>query len=321
MNLTESIKQKALAIGFDLVGITTAKPIGAGQTEMFRKWIEAGNAAEMQYMRRNLEKRVNPAELMEGARSVICVGVDYTPAIRQPSPTRPDSGYYGRIANFALYEDYHSFIKGRLRLLADFINASVGGDSFRFKICVDSVPLAERALAQRAGLGFIGRNHMLINPVLGPQILLGEIVTNLELTCDQPASGGCNGCDKCIKACPTGALDTAGNLDARKCVSYLTTELKGQIPDSLKGKMGTSLFGCDKCMLACPYSKRSAGESADTKCEFRFLPQRRWIELTAIANWGGDQFDKSFADSTIKRLGLERLKRNAKVCLDNLAGT
>jgi epoxyqueuosine reductase len=319
MDLTRSIKQKALAIGFGLVGVTGAEPIDTAQTELFRKWLEAGYAAEMQYMRRNLEKRLDPAELMEGARSVICVGVGYNPATRQPPP-RPDSGYYGRIANFALYEDYHSFIKTRLRLLADFINASVGGDSFRFKICVDSVPLAERALAQRAGLGFIGRNHMLINQGLGPQILLGEIVTNLELTSDQPADGDCSGCDVCIKACPTGALDADGNLDARKCVSYLTTELKGQIPDSLKAKMGTSLFGCDKCMLACPYSERSAPDSADTKCEFKFFPQRRWVELTDIAAWDANRFDKSFANSTIERLGLERLRRNAKVCLNNLAG-
>ncbi|MCK4958659.1 MAG: tRNA epoxyqueuosine(34) reductase QueG [Planctomycetes bacterium] len=318
--MTESIKQKALAIGFDLVGVTGADLVDAAQAELFRKWLNAGYAAEMQYMQRNLEKRLNPAKLMEGAKSVICVGVDYNPANRPPPPPRPDSANYGRIANFALYEDYHSFIKDRLRLLADFINASVEGDSFRFKICVDSVPLAERALAQRAGLGFIGRNHMLINPDLGPQILLGEIVTNLELAGDQPAAGDCSGCDKCIKACPTGALDADGNLDARKCVSYLTTELKGQIPDSLKAKMGTSLFGCDKCMLACPYSKQAAPGIADTKREFKFFPQRRWTELNDIDGWDTDRFDKSFANSTIKRLGLERLRRNAKVCMDNIAG-
>lgn len=244
MNITARIKQKAIALGFDLVGITTADPLADTQIAHFKSWLTNGSAGQMDYMKRNLEKRTNPARLLKGAKSIICVALNYKP----PASTQTE------IANFALYEDYHLFIKKRLFELADFINAKTDHPA-RFKACVDSGPIAERPIAQRAGLGFIGTNHMLINPELGLQILLGELVTDLQLTPDEPAENLCHNCDKCIKACPTAALASDGTFNANKCISYLTIEHKGKIPAQLAAEIGSHLFGCDECIKACPFDK------------------------------------------------------------------
>ncbi|MHC4457387.1 MAG: tRNA epoxyqueuosine(34) reductase QueG [Planctomycetota bacterium] len=314
MTLAKDIKQKAFELGFDLVGITDASPIEAKQVRLFADWLKSGCAGRMNYLHRNLKKRINPAELLKNAQSVICLGLNYTPPKTSKQPLQK-SGPAGRIANYARYEDYHIFMKKRLRKLIDFI-ASLLGTGFEFKICVDSAPLAERALATRAGLGFIGKNHMLINPKLGPQIFLAEVITNLKLKPDDPIKDNCSNCKKCIDACPTGALAADGRFDANKCISYLTIEYKGRIPDDLAKKIGTRLFGCDECVLACPYQK-------DTPIcknkQFKFYKDRANLNLHEILSLTDDDFEKRFADSTIKRLGLETLKRNAQICLKNIS--
>ncbi len=313
MNLTEAIKQKAIELGFDLVGVTGPEPIDTEQIEHLKNWLAAGRAAGMDYMYRNFAKRTDPAQLVPGAKSVICVGLNYKPP---PVEDAPDDipGDYGKIANYALYEDYHPFIKKRLRALARFMTDSVGPTDCRFKICVDSAPLAERALAQRAGLGFIGKNHILINPHLGLQIFLGEIITDIELDHDSPMTNHCPDCNKCIRACPTGALDSAGTFDANKCISYLTIEHKADIADELAGKIGNRLFGCSECVLACPYDLNAP---ACANREFKSFAQYGQILPAQVLAWRQAQFDRFFADSTVKRLGLERLKRNAKICVAN----
>ncbi len=313
MNLTKAIKQKTIELGFDLVGVTGPEPIDAEQIEYLKNWVAAGRAAGMSYMHRNFAKRTDPAQLVPGAKSVICVGLNYKPPSVEDAPDGIP-GDYGKIANYALYEDYHPFIKKRLRALAHFMTDSAGPTDCRFKICVDSAPLAERALAQRAGLGFISKNHMLINPHLGLQIFLGEIITDLELECDQPMADHCPDCNKCARACPTGALDTEGGFDTNKCISYLTIEHKGQIPDELTHKIGSRLFGCDECVLACPYDLNAP---ACANNEFKSFAQYRQILPAQVLAWRQAQFDRFFADSTVKRLGLERLKRNAKICVAN----
>jgi len=344
MTLAQGIKDKAIELGFDLAGITDASALNNEQFELFTDWLAFGYAARMDYMRKNLDKRTSPAKLLKNAQSVICVGLNY-----KPPPARgtrderrtyrpssivhlPSSRPTGRVANYAQYEDYHLFIKKQLRKLIDFIS-SIAGEPLQFKICVDSAPLAERALAARAGLGFIGKNRMLINPTLGPQIFLGEIITDLKLRTDEPAfchserseeSGPttpkCSNCNKCIDACPTGALRADGQFDANKCISYLTIEYKGRIPPDLAEKIGDRLFGCDECVLACPYQEDAP---VCKNKQFKFYSDRGRLDLHEILSRGRPaclpyNFEADFADSPIKRLGLDRLKRNAQICLANI---
>jgi len=313
MTVTEQIKQKALALGFDLVGITDASPVPGEQVNRLLGWLNAGHAGQMTWMHRNLGKRTNPAELLPGAKSVIVVGLGYKPP---PAPKMPRDGH-GRVADFAQYEDYHPFLKKMLRQLVDFI-ISATCPSLQFKICVDSSPLLERALAFRAGLGVIGQNRMLVNPRLGPQILLGEIVTNLELDSDKPMTDSCPGCDSCITACPTGALKPDGSFDATKCISYLTIEANTDIPADLAPKIGNHLFGCGECLLACPY-QQNAPPCANK--EFVFHPDRANIDLNEILNLTEEQFKIQFAHSPILRPGLTHLQKIAKICLDNLSNS
>jgi epoxyqueuosine reductase len=311
LNLTNQIKQKALEIGFDLVGITNADPLDAGQISVFKDWLDKGLAAQMDFFHKNFDKRVNPSLLLDGAKSIIVAAVNYkTPVSQSISPQYP----VGKIASYAQYEDYHTFIERNLQKLADYL-LSVAGENHKFKICVGSAPVAEKALAARAGLGFIGKNKLLINPLLGPQLLLGEIITTIELTPDNPIGADCRNCDKCIKNCPTGALRPDGLLDANKCISYLTIEHKSDRPLDLISKIGNRLFGCEECILACPYQKTAP---ICRNKHFKFYPGRAELSLVEVINLTEEKFQIRFADSPLKRIGLERLKRNAKICLQNI---
>ncbi len=313
MSLSQDIKRKALELGFDLVGITNASPLNTELVEMFTEWLKSGYAGQMSYLHSNFEKRTQPTKLLENAQSVICVGLNYKPPKQKPKP--PDATTsMGKIANYAQYEDYHPFIKERLRKLTEFISSAAGRDH-KFKICVDSAPLAERALAVRAGLGFIGKNRMLINPTLGPQIFLGEIITTLKIPTDELITNNCSNCDKCISACPTGALMSDGQFDANKCINYLTIEYKGRIPPDLAEKLADRLFGCDDCVLACPYQ---IDAPAYKNKQFKFYNNRAKLDLGWILNLTQQDFDTEFTNSTIRRSGLDQLKRNARICLTNI---
>jgi len=311
MRFEQKIKEMALELGFDAVGITTAAPVEGAHVERFGAWLAAGHAADMGYMHRHADKRFDPGKLLTGAKSVICVALNYRPAASEQSD---DPSL--RIARFAQYDDYHPFMKERLFKLAEFITTRSASAGIKFKACVDSVPIAERALAQRAGVGFIGRNHMLIHPELGNQILLGELITTLELEPDTPmAAISCGECGKCIRACPTGALDFDGGFDARKCVSYLTIEAgnaTGTVATKNNcgrdGRAPSYIFGCDECILACPHE---SGKPPRRNMDFQHHPE--WQELTPeqIQAMTEDDFQKIFANSGFLRLGLDRLKRRA----------
>lgn len=314
MTLAQQIKKKALDLGFDLAGITDASPIDTQQVDSFITWLQQGCAGDMSYMHRNTEKRFDPAKLLPSARSVICVALNYTPPNEKtsaPEPTHPT----GTVAAYARYQDYHTFIKQNLRKLAIFLTEIID-HPFKFKICVDSVPLAERALAHRAGLGFFGKNHMLINPILGGQIFLGEIITDLKLQTDQPIESTCHDCGRCIAACPTAALRTDGILDASKCINYLTIECKTDIPPEFQSKIQNRLFGCDQCVCVCPHQQTAP---ARKNTNFKYYRQREKINLQQLLILTLPDFKTQFADSPISRPSLDKLKSTAKINLKNQA--
>jgi epoxyqueuosine reductase len=308
MNYTKAVKQKSLELGFDLTGITSASKIPPSHAQYLRDWLKSGFHADMGYMSRNIEKRLNPAVLLENAISVVCVGLVYKPQ----TPDNDENAGFAGISDYALYDDYHGFIKERLFALADYISEISHSQNIRTKICVDSTPVAERSLAQRAGLGFIGKNHMLINPEMGVEIFLGELITDLQLEPDEPMENACSDCCKCIRACPTGALSADGSFDANRCISYLTIEHKGDFPDGTAAKIGNSLFGCDRCVRACPY--HFCGQTRKNQ-DMKFCVNRRYLDPAEILNWDQEMFDKIFANSPVERLGLAALKRNANACI------
>ncbi len=304
MSLSESIKQKALELGFDLVGITDAGPIESGH---LADWLAKDYAGQMTYMHRNFDKRTHPAKLLPNAKSVICVALNYKPdenIEHQRGPT-------AKIANFALYEDYHTFIKKLLHKLCDFIKDEISPKEASFKICVDTAPIMERALAQRAGIGFIGKNHLLIHPRLGLQLLLGEIVTDLKLPSDTPMTNKCPDCNKCMRGCPSGALAEDGSFDGRKCISFLNQY--GTEPATLQNYW-RFVFGCDECILSCPFNI-NAPQRANS--DFKFFPERATLSPAEIINWSQGDFDNHFAGSPVEKPGLEKLKSNANACLKN----
>ncbi len=315
MSLEQEIKEHALALGFDDVGITDATPIDRADVERIEHWLRSGRAGTMQYMHRNLEKRIHPAALLKGAESVIVVALNYRPQ-NQDDPAPPSDTPSGTVARYARYDDYHDFMKPLLHDLAAFI-ATRTDERQRFKACVDSVPLAERALAVRAGLGFIGKNHMLIHPKLGPEVFLGELVTTVKLEPDEPAIGLCIACSRCIRMCPTGALQANGEFDARKCISYLTIEHKGQVAPESAGQLGRRVFGCDTCVLVCPH-RHAAPPCRNERLTYH--EDRAELSLPHILSLSPESFETEFAGSPIVRPGLDGLKRNARICLENSQG-
>ena len=304
MKIEDKIKEKARSLGFDLVGITSAESINSAHIEHFKKWLADGRHGTMTWLKKNIDKRFNPALLLPNAQSVICTALNYKPLA--PS---------AKIASYALYQDYHNFIKKRLFELADFIKSQTS-KNLKFKICVDSAPLAERALAACAGLGFIGRNHLLTNPHLGSFLLLGELITNLPLKQDEPMQKKdfCKNCTCCIDACPTGAISKNKFFDVRKCISYLTIEHKGRISSELKLKMNSCIFGCDKCIFDCPYNAKSP---VCRNKDFKFFVERLNLSPEQILQFSQKDFDNLFSDSPINRMGLRQLKRNALICPKN----
>lgn len=306
-----AIKRYARQLGFDLVGITHARPLTPNHSGHLETWLARGYAGDMSYMKARLEKRLDPSRLLPGARAVIVVGLNYK--LSGPECTLPRSA--GRIARYAQYEDYHQFMKQRLYQLCVYILSTVGHDA-QFKVCVDTKPLAERSLAQRAGLGFIGRNHMLTHPMLGPEVFLGEIVITAPLDPDTPTTNKCGDCRRCSQACPTGALRDDGFLDATRCINYLTIEHQGEIPPDLRTTIGDRLYGCDECVITCPYHQNAP---IRTNTELKHYPERAFLELSDLLNWSNDTFITQLAHSPIERIGLKRLQRNARICLEYLA--
>jgi epoxyqueuosine reductase len=299
------IKSRALALGFDACGITSAEP--ARRADFYREWIDAGHAGEMAWLAREPERRADPARVLPGARSIIVAGLNYW----QPQPAGR-----GRIARYALGDDYHDILLEKLNALAAEITASGAAA----KVYVDTGPVLEKPLADRAGIGWQGKSTMLIHTRLGPWLMLGEILTTLELAPDAPASDHCGTCTRCLDACPTKAITAPYQLEARRCIAYLTIELKGSIPEELRPLIGDRVYGCDECLDVCPWNR-----FAQTTREARFLAPVRAVstdatpdDLHALLEITPQEFKRRFARSPILRVKRRGLVRNVCVVLGNI---
>jgi len=307
--MKEPIRQRALELGFDDCRFTTAAaPASASQ---FQNWLAENRHGEMTWLGRTAPKRVDPQKVLPGARSIICLAASYKTTIPNPELQTPHSGLIARYAHFA---DYHNVLGERLKALTVFLN-QLGGGGIRSLWYVDTGPLLERDYAQRAGLGFIGKHTNVISRQFGNWILLAEIITTLELEPDAPEKNHCGKCTRCITACPTNAITAPFQLDARRCISYLTIELKGPIPVELRPAIGNRIFGCDDCLAVCPWN-RFAREGKMMKAHAR--PELTTPDLIELLQLDDATFKSRFAGTPILRTKRRGLLRNVCVALGNV---
>lgn len=306
------IKRLGLDLGFQQVGITDGAGLAEDEAHLL-SWLRQGRHGEMDYMARHGLKRSRPEALVAGTVSVISVRMDYLPpSSRHPRQVlnRPGLAY---ISRYALGRDYHKLMRRRLRKLARKIEARVG--PFGYRCLVDSAPVLEKALARNAGLGWIGKHSNLINPKAGSYFFLGEIYTDLPLKKDPPFDRQhCGRCTACMDICPTAAIVAPQQLDARRCISYLTIELKGAIPEPLRPLIGNRVYGCDDCQLICPWNKFARHTEED---DFRVRHGLDAPTLIELFLWGEQEFLQKTEGSAIRRIGYERWSRNIAVGLGN----
>ena len=309
--LAAEIKRLALGLGFDLVGIAPAER--SPRAHYVRKWVDEGRAGSMQYVARRFEERTDPSVYLPGARSVVCVAMNYYVPLQPPPPD--ETAYRGRVARYALGDDYHELIKSRLHALADSIRGLA--PEARTRACVDTAPVLERELAARAGIGWVGKHTGVLNARVGSWLLLGEVITTLLLPADEPATDHCGSCTRCIDACPTGAITAPYQLDARRCISYLTIEHREEIPAEFHGPMGDWVYGCDVCQDVCPHN-RDAPAADDPALRPRFATGS--LDVREVLGWTEDEYRARLKGSAMKRVKLPVLKRNAELVRINAAG-
>jgi epoxyqueuosine reductase len=308
--LAVDIKNWGQELGFQQIGIAPAE-LGEDETHLLN-WLSAERHGDMDYMARHGVKRSRPAELQAGTLRVISARMDYDPPQARNAWEVLEDAELGYISRYALGRDYHKVLRARLQKLADRIAGEVG--PFGYRAFVDSAPVLEKALARNAGLGWIGKHTNLINKQAGSWFFLGELYIDLPLPVDEPASDHCGTCTRCIDVCPTQAIVGPQQLDARRCISYLTIELRGSIPEELRAAVGNRIYGCDDCQLVCPWNK-FARKSAEPDFIVRHgLDGAALIELFA---WSADDFHKYTEGSAMRRIGYEQWLRNIAVALGN----
>jgi epoxyqueuosine reductase len=311
LSLTRYARDQARQLGFELFGVTPADPLAGA--EFYARWAALGLAGDMAYLERNQERRADPRLLVPGARSVICLGMHYDPPAAATEAGRDPSRPVGRMARYARGDDYHEVVKRRLSVLWDRLCAHVGAGC-EGRWFVDTAPVLERELAARAGLGWWGKNTCLINRRAGSYFFLAEIVTSLELRPDEPAVDHCGSCTRCLDACPTDAFPEAYVLDARRCISYLTIELKSAIPVDLRPGVGDWILGCDVCQEVCPWNRRAA---ATREAAFHARDGLDPVDLLALLGMDRDAFNERFRRNPAKRPKRRGMLRNAAVALGN----
>jgi len=312
--LKSELEALARARGFDALGVA-ATELGE-DAQFLERWLAAGKHGEMDYMYRHGTRRTRPGELVPGTVRVLSARMNYWPPGARDAGEAlkdPDGAYVSR---YALGRDYHKLMRNSLQGLADDIVGRVGPIGYR--VFVDSAPVLEKALARQAGLGWIGKHTNLLARDAGSYFFIGEILTDLPLPVDPPASAHCGSCSACIPACPTGAITAPYQLDARRCISYLTIELHGSIPVEFRRLLGNRIYGCDDCQLVCPWNKfaRDAAHP-DFKVRHRLDASR----LTELFAWTEAEFLGRTEGSAIRRIGYERWLRNIAVALGNAAST
>ncbi len=305
-SLTAGLKDEAHRLGFDLVGVCRA--VTPPQLDEFRRWIDSGYAGRMDYMVDRAEAYQHPRHVLDGVSSIVMLGVNYRTA--EPAPVSPGQGVLSR---YAWGTDYHDLIRDRLHSLADFHRQQAPAAGVRG--VVDTAPLAEREFAQLAGLGWIGKNTMLINRKLGSWLFLAALLTTEELEPDEPTeTDRCGTCRACLDACPTEALIDAYQCDARRCISYLTIELRESIPAELRSPIGDRLFGCDACQEVCPWNRQTpvANEPG-----FQPAPELNPVDPLALFALDDEQFRKRFRHTPLWRGRRRAILRNAAIVLGN----
>lgn len=311
--LTQRIKAQAHTLGFTLVGVTTADP--PAHLDVLEEWLAAGRHGEMGYLATEIarRRRADPRRILPECRSILVLGIPYDKPGDEP-PAAEDR-LQGRVAAYAWGEDYHEALKPRLQELVAFIEAEVGR-AVPNRWYTDTGPILERELAQRAGLGWIGKNSMLIHPQHGSYYLLAEILLGIELDADDPVTADhCGTCTRCLEACPTACILPDRTLDARRCISYLTIELKSEIPTELRSGTGDWVFGCDVCQQVCPWNARFAAPHGDPAFAPGAASAR--IDLGELLASTPQEFNRRFRLSPFKRPKRRGVLRNAAVALGN----
>jgi len=320
----QKVRDRARALGFDRVGVASAEEPLEPEFSRYEAFVDAGKQGKMAYLgqAREARRRLDTDAILKGATSIICVAESYA----GDRTSAGDGGVASYIARYARGSDYHNHLRRRLRRLAAFVRTLAPGTGAR--PMSDDAPVLERAWAARAGLGFVGKNGLVISPGVGSFVLLGEVVTTLKLTPDVPMSERCGSCSLCIDACPTQAFERPFVLDPRRCISYLTIELRGEMPEDLRSGVGEHLFGCDVCQDVCPYNRRPAGNptgrSPDGSDRIgepkpRYRPLARWADTTleALVDIDDTAFSVLASGSPIKRATRAGLARNAITVLAN----
>ncbi|APV50101.1 tRNA epoxyqueuosine(34) reductase QueG [Betaproteobacteria bacterium GR16-43] len=314
MRVEDRIRQWGRELGFDAVAIAGTSL--DDEEARLLDWLGRGWHGGMDYMARHGARRARPAELVPGTLSVISVRLNYTPPAARDSWETLADAKSAFISRYALGRDYHKVLRNRLQSLADRMTAELG--AFHYRVFTDSAPVMEVALAARAGLGWRGKHTLLLSRDAGSLFFLGEMFVALDLEKGEPVTEHCGTCTRCIDICPTQAIVAPYQLDARRCISYLTIENDGPIPEELRPLMGNRIYGCDDCQLACPWNKYA---SLAALPDFAVRNELDSASLVALFAWTPDEFDQRLQGSAIRRIGHERWLRNIAVALGNAPAT
>ena len=304
---TSLVKTLAARLGFDRTGVAAA--IRPARAPFLVQWLRRGFAGDMDYLHRNLETRTNPAAMLPGAASIIVVALNY----HAGPPATETAGPRGRIARYAWGRDYHKVVRKKLRRLVADLRAALT-EPFECRICVDTAPIVEREIASAAGIGWIGKNTLVLNRELGSYFVLGEVITTLDLNPDAPATDHCGSCMRCLEACPTRALVEPRVMDARRCISYLTIEHRAEIPPEFRRAIGDWLYGCDICQEVCPFNRRVP---RTREPDFAPRPPAPATTPQEVDQWTADDYARLLRGRALKRATLAMWKRNAAIVAAN----